>query len=102
MDVGLHWKGMGRDEAAACLRDNSALAEKNIQTETDRYISWPGQALGYKIGQLKIWELRHRAEASLGARFDLRKFHDLVLDEGPMPMTLLERRVDDWIAEQKK
>jgi uncharacterized protein (DUF885 family) len=102
MDVGIHWKGMGREEAAACLRTNSALAEKNIQTETDRYIAWPGQALGYKIGQLKILELRRRAEARLGSAFDLRKFHDLVLDEGPMPMRILEERVDRWIAQQGK
>lgn len=102
MDVGIHWKGMGREEAASCLRTNSALAEKNIQTETDRYIAWPGQALGYKIGQLKILELRHRAEARLGSAFDLRKFHDLVLDEGPMPMRILEERVDRWIAQQAK
>lgn len=102
MDVGIHWKGMGREEAAACLRTNSALAEKNIQTETDRYIAWPGQALGYKIGQLKILELRHRAEARLGSAFDLRRFHDLVLDEGPMPMRILEERVDRWIAQQGK
>lgn len=98
MDVGIHWKGMGREEAASCLRDNSALAEKNIQSETDRYIGWPGQALGYKIGQLKIAELRARAEQALGPAFDIKAFHALVLNDGPMPMTLLEQRIDGWIA----
>lgn len=97
MDVGIHWKGMGREEAANCLRENSALAEKNIQSETDRYIAWPGQALGYKIGQLKISELRARAEKALGADFDIKKFHALVLNDGPMPMTMVEARIDGWI-----
>ncbi|MGB8326773.1 MAG: DUF885 family protein [Steroidobacteraceae bacterium] len=101
VDVGIHWKGMSRDEAVACLRDNSALADKNIQNEVNRYISWPGQALGYKIGELKIMELRHRAEATLGPAFDVRKFHDVVLLEGAMPLTVLERRVDAWIAAQR-
>lgn len=98
MDVGIHWKGMGREEAASCLRDNSALAEKNIQSETDRYIGWPGQALGYKIGQLKISELRARAEKALGPKFDIKRFHALVLNDGAMPMTMLEQRIDGWIA----
>ncbi|MFV3129884.1 DUF885 domain-containing protein [Niveispirillum sp. KHB5.9] len=102
MDVGIHWKGMGREEAANCLRDNSALAEKNIQSETDRYIAWPGQALGYKIGQLKISELRARAEKALGAKFDIKQFHALVLNDGPMPMTMLEQRIDGWITEAGK
>lgn len=97
MDTGIHWKGMGREEAASCLRDNSALAEKNIQSETDRYIAWPGQALGYKIGQLKISELRARAEKALGPKFDIKQFHALVLNDGPMPMTMVEQRIDGWI-----
>ena len=101
MDVGVHWKGWTRDQAVACLRDNSALSDKNIQNETDRYIGWPGQALGYKIGELKIAELRDRARAALGPKFDYRRFHDVVLDEGAMPLSILERRVDAWIAEQK-
>lgn len=98
MDVGIHWKGMGREEAASCLRDNSALAEKNIQSETDRYIAWPGQALGYKIGQLKISQMRAKAEKALGQKFDIKKFHALLLNDGPMPMTMLENRIDEWIA----
>jgi uncharacterized protein (DUF885 family) len=100
MDVGIHWKGWTRDQAVACLKDNSALADKNIQNETDRYIGWPGQALGYKIGQLRIQALRDRAKAKLGAKFDYRSFHDEVLDEGAMPMSVLERRVDAWIDAQ--
>ena len=101
MDVGIHWKGWTRDQAVACLRENSALAEKNIQTETDRYIGWPGQALGYKIGQLKIEGLRDEARAALGPKFDYRRFHDAVLDEGPMPLSVLERRVRAWIEAEK-
>jgi len=100
MDVGIHWKGWSRDQAMACLQDNSALAEKNIENETDRYIAWPGQALGYKIGQLKISELRQRAEQALGPQFDIRAFHDVILDEGPMPLKILDQRVDQWIAAQ--
>ena len=100
MDVGLHAKGFSRDQALACLRENTALSEKNMQNEVDRYIAWPGQALGYKIGELKIMELRHRAEAALGSRFDLRAFHDVVLDEGAMPLDILEQRVDAWVAAQ--
>jgi uncharacterized protein (DUF885 family) len=98
MDVGIHWKGYSRDQALSCLRDNTALSETNMQNEVDRYIAWPGQALGYKIGELKIMELRHRAEAAMGAAFDERAFHDVVLDEGAMPLSVLETRVNDWIA----
>ena len=101
MDVGIHWKGWTRDQAVACLKDNSALSDKNIQNETDRYIGWPGQALGYKIGQLKIEQLRDEARAALGPKFDYRRFHDVVLDEGPMPLSVLERRVRAWIAVEK-
>ena len=101
MDVGIHWKGWTRDQAVACLKDNSALSDKNIQNETDRYIGWPGQALGYKIGQLKIEQLRDEARAALGPKFDYRRFHDVVLDEGPMPLSVLERRVHAWIEAEK-
>jgi uncharacterized protein (DUF885 family) len=101
MDVGLHAKGFTRDQALACLRDNTALSEKNMQNEVDRYIAWPGQALGYKIGELKIMELRHHAEHALGEKFDLRKFHDAVLDQGAMPLEILEQRINDWVAQQK-
>ncbi|WP_336946779.1 DUF885 family protein [Asaia sp. HN010] len=101
MDVGIHWKNWSRDQALSCLRDNTALAEKNIQNETNRYISWPGQALGYKIGELTILDLRHQAETALGSKFDERRFHDLVLDEGAMPLALLRERVKDWIEAEK-
>ncbi|MCQ9156548.1 DUF885 domain-containing protein [Acidomonas methanolica] len=101
MDVGLHWKGWTRDQAVACLRDNTALAEKNIQNEVDRYISWPGQALGYKIGEITLLGLRRQAETALGPLFDERRFHDVVLDEGAMPMEQLKSRVAAWIATEK-
>jgi uncharacterized protein (DUF885 family) len=101
IDVGIHTKGWTRDQAVGCLRDNSALAEKNIQNEVDRYIGWPGQATAYKVGELTILRLRRRAEAALGSRFDLRRFHDAVLDDGALPMTVLERRIDAWIASEQ-
>jgi uncharacterized protein (DUF885 family) len=101
IDTGLHHKGWTRDQAIAYLADNTALGQKNVVVEVDRYIGWPGQALGYKIGELKIRELRQRAQDALGARFDIRKFHDLVLGQGPLPLDLLEKRVDAWIASQK-
>ncbi len=98
IDVGIHWRGWTREQALACLRDNTALAERNIQSEVDRYIAWPGQALGYKVGELRILALRRRAEATLGARFDERAFHDAVLDEGAMPLAILEDRTTAWIS----
>jgi uncharacterized protein (DUF885 family) len=101
IDVGVHMKGWARDQAVACLRDNSALAETNIQNEVDRYIGWPGQATAYKVGELRILALRRKAEATLGDRFDIRRFHDAVLDEGALPMTVLEQRIDAWIASEK-
>ncbi len=101
MDVGLHDRGYTRDQALACLRENTALSEANMQSEVDRYIAWPGQALGYKVGELKIMELRHRAEAALGPRFDERRFHDVVLDEGAMPLGVLDARVGDWIGKER-
>jgi uncharacterized protein (DUF885 family) len=80
---------------------HSAIDEVDVQTETDRYISIPGQALSYKVGQLKILELRERAKKALGAKFDIRKFHDTVLDAGALPLDVLESRVDAWIASEK-
>jgi uncharacterized protein (DUF885 family) len=100
-DTGIHWLHWSRDQARACFTDNTALAPKNIEVELDRYIGWPGQALAYKIGELKIMALRRRAETALGPKFDVRAFHDAVLLEGPMPLDLLEQRIDAWIADQK-
>lgn len=100
-DTGIHWLGWDLEQARACFRDNSALSPHNIETELQRYVSWPGQALGYKIGELRFRALRARAEAALGEAFDVRRFHDAVLLGGPLPMDLLETRVDAWIAEQQ-
>lgn len=101
MDTGMHYMGWTREEAEACLLENSALAPHNVKTETDRYIAWPGQALAYKMGELKILELRKRAEDSLGEDFDIRQFHDAVLVDGAVPLSILEQRIDRWIADQK-
>lgn len=97
-DTGIHWKGWSLEQAKACFTDNTALAPLNIDVELARYVGWPGQALAYKVGQLKILELRENAKSKLGDRFDLRRFHDAVLLAGPLPMGLLEQRIDDWIA----
>ena len=99
-DTGLHWYGWTRAEAETCFIENSALSELNIKTEVTRYIGWPGQATAYKIGELKILELRERAQRKLGSAFDLRRFHDMLLAEGAVPLDVLEWRVDTWIADQ--
>ncbi|MEO0883540.1 MAG: DUF885 domain-containing protein [Pseudomonadota bacterium] len=99
-DTGLHWYGWSREEAEACFRENSALSELNIKTEVTRYIGWPGQALGYKIGEITIRDLRSEAEAALGNRFDIRDFHDAVLGQGALPLNLLEDRIRNWISDQ--
>jgi len=97
VDPGMHALGWSRERAIQFMKDNSALTELNITTEIDRYIAWPGQACGYKIGELAIRKLRTRAERELGANFDLRQFHDVILTEGSLPLSILERRVKDWI-----
>lgn len=101
VDTGIHAKGWSKAQAIAFMRDNTALTDANIEAEVNRYISWPGQALGYKIGELKIRELRARAETALGPKFDLRAFHDVVLAQGAVPLDVLEAAVDAWIASRK-
>ncbi len=103
VDTGMHWKGWTREQAENCFFENSALAPHNIKTEVERYISWPGQALAYKIGELKILELRKRAEDALGDKFSIRDFHDAVLLDGGVPLDILEAKIDRWIkSEQEK
>jgi uncharacterized protein (DUF885 family) len=97
VDTGIHAKGWTRQQAMDYMASNNALSLHEISTEVDRYISWPGQALAYKLGELKIRELRARAEAALGEQFDVRAFHDLVLGAGSVPLTVLEARVHEWI-----
>ena len=101
VDPGMHALGWTRQQAIDFMAENSALTLLNIANEVDRYIAWPGQALAYKIGELKIRELRAQAEAALGSRFDRRAFHDLLLGSGPVPLSLLEQWVIAWIAAQK-
>ncbi len=100
VDTGLHAKGWSKQRAVDYMLDNTALSPANIDAEVNRYMTWPGQALAYKIGELKIRELRGRAEESLGAKFDLRDFHDTVLENGAIPLSVLEEHVDRWIAAQ--
>jgi len=101
IDTGIHHYGWSRDQALAYLRDRTALSEHEITTEVDRYISWPGQALSYKLGEIAIVRLRARAEAELGDRFDIRAFHDAVLAEGSVPLPVLEARIGAFIDESK-
>ena len=100
VDTGIHSKGWTRDQVVEFFRKSGAVDEPTIQSETDRYISWPAQALSYKLGQLKIRELRDRAQQRLGPKFDIRKFHDEMLDGGTLPLDLLDARTDKWIAQQ--
>jgi uncharacterized protein (DUF885 family) len=99
IDTGIHAMGWTREQAIALLEDNSALSTHNIRTEVDRYISWPGQALSYKLGEIKIWELREKAQKQLGEKFDIRHFHDAVLENGSIPLGLLEQQIDRYIAD---
>lgn len=101
VDTGIHAKGWSRDQVVEFMRKSGAVDEPTIQSETDRYISWPAQALSYKLGQLKIRELRDRAQKELGPKFNIRKFHDEILDGGTLPLDLLEARTEKWIAAQK-
>ncbi len=101
VDTGIHSKGWSRDQVVDFFRKSGAVDEPTIQSETDRYIAWPAQALSYKLGQLKIRELRERAQKELGPKFDIRTFHDELLDGGTLPLDLLESRTDKWISQQK-
>ena len=101
VDTGMHAKGWSKAQAVAYMRDNSALSAANIEAEVNRYISWPGQALGYKLGEIKIRALRTKAEAALGPKFNLRRFHDAILAPGPVPLETLEALIADWIAVEK-
>ena len=101
VDTGIHSKGWSRDQVVEFFRKSGAVDEPTIQSETDRYIAWPAQALSYKLGQLKFRELRERARKELGAKFDIRTFHDEMLNGGTLPLDMLEARTNKWIAEQK-
>ena len=101
VDTGVHSQHWTRNQMVAYFHDHSAIDETTIQTEVDRYIAWPSQALAYKTGQLKILELRDRAQKALGDKFEIRAFHDQVLDSGALPLDTLEARIDAWIASQK-
>jgi uncharacterized protein (DUF885 family) len=100
-DTGLHYYGWTREQAAACFIDNTALAPLNIETEVTRYIGWPGQALAYKIGEMKILELRQYAKDELGEAFDIRAFHDHLLGAGAMPLDAMDARMRAWVEGQK-
>jgi prolyl oligopeptidase len=102
VDTGMHAMKWDRQRAIDFFKANAAKTEHDIEVEIDRYIVWPGQALAYKIGELKIKELRARAEKELGEEFDLRKFHDALLLSGALPLDLLEQRIDAWIGEEKR
>jgi uncharacterized protein (DUF885 family) len=101
VDTGMHARGWTRDQAINFFKENASKSEHDITVEVDRYIVWPGQALAYKIGELKIKELRKWATAELGANFDIRKFHDVVLGGGAVPLPILEQRVKDWVGQTK-
>jgi prolyl oligopeptidase len=100
VDSGIHYKRWSRQQAIDFFKDNAAKTELDISNEIDRYIAWPGQALAYKVGQLKIQELRKRAEQTLGSNFDIRGFHDALLGGGALPLEVLETRMDRWLADQ--
>jgi uncharacterized protein (DUF885 family) len=98
VDTGLHEKGWTREQAIRYMLDNSTLAESDVVSEVERYVVWPGQALGYKVGDLRIQALRHKAEQVLAEKFDVRDFHRELLCDGAVPLDVLEAKVDRWIA----
>ena len=101
VDTGIHAKGWTRDQVVEFFRKSGTIDEPMIQTETDRYIAWPGQALSYKLGQLKFRELRERARKELGPKFDIKTFHDEMLSGGVLPLDLLQARTESWIKAQE-
>jgi len=101
VDTGIHAKGWTRDQVVEYMASNTALSLHEINTETDRYISWPGQALSYKIGEIKIRELRKKAEDELGSKFNIRDFHEIILEQGTVTLSILEKRVNDYIQRVK-
>ena len=101
VDTGMHMFGWSRDKALSYMMENTALSEHNVRTEIDRYISWPGQALSYKIGEIKIKELRKKTELALGEKFDVRDFHDAVLAHGSVPLFVLEQNIDQFIEDNR-
>jgi uncharacterized protein (DUF885 family) len=102
VDTGIHAKGWTREQAIDYMLGQTALSRGNIEAEVNRYITWPGQATAYKVGELRIRELRQRAEQRLGTRFDLRGFHDAVLENGPVPLDVMQTSVERWIAARER
>ena len=102
VDTGVHSQHWTRQQMVDYFHDHTAMDDTNIASEVDRYIAWPGQALAYKMGQMKILELRERAKRELGPKFDIRTFHDAVLAGGPLPLDVLDQQITAWIAKQKR
>lgn len=102
VDTGIHYYGWSREQAVQYFRDNTALSDQNINTEVDRYIAWPGQALAYMIGEIHIQQLRIEAKQALGDHFDLKGFHDAVLENGSIPLSVLDKHIHEWITDQQK
>ena len=100
VDTGIHEFGWSRDQAVNFMKSNTALSIHEINTEIDRYISWPGQALAYKIGELKIRSLRNKVEEKLGQNFDIREFHELILEKGTVTLSILEKRINQYLEKK--
>jgi uncharacterized protein (DUF885 family) len=98
VDTGIHAKGWSREQAIEYMVDNTGMSESEVTTEIERYMALPGQACAYKVGELKILELRDKARAAFGAKFSLMDFHSVILENGALPLTVLEKIVDEWIA----
>ena len=101
VDTGIHAKGWSRQQAIDFFKANAGKTEHDITVEVDRYIVWPGQALAYKLGELKLKELRARATAELGNKFDIRSFHDEIVWNGALPLSILDRQINNWIAAEQ-